>query len=94
MLMNSVEESDPVEGYNTESGKKVTANKMKRKKRQGTSEPKTNDEEVEGKCEDKREDEGQNVKTTSEVSDVAKSRYGGHLQGGTKATPFRGTRGR
>ena len=48
--MNSAEEeSDPVEGYDSESGNWVIANKTKRnKKDKGRHKPKTNEQGIEG----------------------------------------------
>ena len=77
-----------MEGYDPDDGNWVTANKMKRNnKDKERRKPKANNEEVEGKSLDKREDEEQNVNTADEVSDAAKSRHNGqHLvcKGGPK----------
>ena len=76
-----------MEGYDPDDGNWVTANKMKRNnKDKERRKPKANNEEVEGKSLDKREDEEQNVNAADEVSDAAKSRHSGQLvcKGGPK----------
>ena len=77
-----------MEGYDPDDGNWITANKVKRnKKDKERRKPKANNEELEGKPGDKREgEEEQNVKTAYEVADATKSKHDGHLvcRGGPK----------